>query len=129
MGRFFISLLTGLLIPLMAGFLAIWSGWTTWKMSEVEAALWLFGPFTLAGSFLVVWPVYALQPKRWTELRRATVVLGASMVAGIMMLLPFLGWVPYWIPALFALATASLWLSLSWFFGGTKPQKKEFGLG
>jgi hypothetical protein len=79
---------------------------------DVKLTALIGAPFTVTGSFLVVWPTYALQRGKRSELRKSVVVLWISAIAGFLMLMPFADEFP-WEGAVCAVGTAGLWLFLN----------------
>ena len=130
--RLCVSLLTGFLAPLLAVVFIIGTEGAVPDAPSFEGGLLLFGPFTLAGSLLVVWPAYALQARTSARLIGVAAVLGVSVAAGFVMLWPWSSgqWFLPSIGAIFGLGTAILWIAIELTMGAlTGAGKKGFGLG
>lgn len=69
-------------------------------------------PFTLAGSFLVIWPSYSIQRRQHREWIRAMIVILVGGVAGVLMLMPFGIRLP-WLGLAGGIGTSAVWLAMN----------------
>ena len=98
-------------VPLLTILAISWGRWSDLTSYDWYVGYLLFGPFTLAGAFLVAGPSYALQRKGRPELVKAGTGLLVCGAVGIAMLVPFSERIP-WEGAGFGAATFLIWLAI-----------------
>ena len=105
------SLLAALIMPPIILLALDWSILSSFTLYDWRLAYLFVGPFTLVGAFAVAWPSYALQRQDRSEVLKVLVSSLVCAIAGVLMLLPLSGRVP-WEGAVSGAATFLLWLAV-----------------